>query len=69
MEPSWPYLRLPSHLLIRGHRNANDAQGLIVEDVKQVQPLHEAIVLGILFLVLYIIICKILSKTILYRFR
>ena len=41
----------------------------IVEDVKQVQPLHEAIVLGILFLVLYIIICKILSKTILYRFR
>ena len=47
----------------------NDAQGLIVEDVKQVQPLEEAIVLGILFLVLYIIICKILSKTMLYRFR
>ena len=62
-------LKNSHRLLIRGHRIANDAQGLIVEDVKQVQPLHEAIVLGILFLVLYIIICKILSKTILYRFR
>ena len=56
-------------LIIRGDRIDNDAQGLIVEDVKQVQPLHEAIVLGILFLVLYIIICKILSKPILFRFR
>lgn len=64
-----PYGVNSHRLLIRGHRIANDAQGLIVEDVKQVQPLHEAIVLGILFLVLYIIICKILSKTILYRFR
>ena len=63
-----PYGVNSHRLLIRGHRIANDAQGLIVEDVKQVQPLHEAIVLGILFLVLYIIICKILSKTILYRF-
>lgn len=60
-----PYGVNSHRLLIRGHRIANDAQGLIVEDVKQVQPLHEAIVLGILFLVLYIIICKILSKTIL----
>ena len=59
-----PYGVNSHRLLIRGHRIANDAQGLIVEDVKQVQPLHEAIVLGILFLVLYIIICKILSKTI-----
>ena len=57
-----PYGVNSHRLLIRGHRIANDAQGLIVEDVKQVQPLHEAIVLGILFLVLYIIICKILSK-------
>lgn len=64
-----PYGVNSHRLLIRGHRIANDAQGLIVEDVKQVQPLHEAIVLGVLFLVLYIIICKILSKTILYRFR
>ena len=64
-----PYGVNSHRLLIRGHRIANDAQGLIVEDVKQVQPLHEAIVLGILFLVLYIIICMILSKTILYRFR
>ena len=62
-----PYGVNSHRLLIRGHRIANDAQGLIVEDVKQVQPLHEAIVLGILFLVLYIIICKILSKTILYK--
>ena len=64
-----PYGVNSHRLLIRGHRSANDAQGLIVEDVKQVEPLHEAIVLVILFLVLYIIICKILSKTILYRFR
>ena len=64
-----PYGVNSHRLLIRGHRIANDAQGLIVEDVKQVQPLHEAIVLGILFLVLYIIICKILSKTILDRIR
>lgn len=64
-----PYGVNSHRLLIRGHRIANDAQGLIVEDVKQVEPLHEAIVLGILFLVLYIIVCKILSKTILYRFR
>ena len=48
-----PYGVNSHRLLIRGHRIANDAQGLIVEDVKQVQPLHEAIVLGILFLVLY----------------
>lgn len=46
-----PYGVNSHRLLIRGHRIANDAQGLIVEDVKQVQPLHEAIVLGILFLV------------------
>ena len=64
-----PYGVNSHRLLIRGHRIANDAQGLIVEDVRQIQPLHEAIVLGILFLVLYIVICKILSKTILYRFR
>ena len=44
-----PYGVNSHRLLIRGHRIANDAQGLIVEDVKQVQPLHEAIVLGILF--------------------
>ena len=38
-----PYGVNSHRLLIRGHRIANDAQGLIVEDVKQVQPLHEAI--------------------------
>lgn len=57
-----PYGVNSHRLLIRGHRIANDAQGLIVEDVKQVQPLHEAIVLGILFLVLYIIIVRYLVK-------
>lgn len=39
-----PYGVNSHRLLIRGHRIANDAQGLIVEDVKQVKPLHEAIV-------------------------
>lgn len=64
-----PYGVNSHRLLIRGHRIANDAQGLVVEDAKQIQPLHEAIILGVVFLVLYIIICKILNKTILYRFR
>lgn len=64
-----PYGVNSHRLLIRGHRIANDAQGLVVEDAKQIQPLHEAIILGVVFLVLYIIICIILNKTILYRFR
>lgn len=64
-----PYGVNTHRLLVRGHRIPNDAEGLVVEDAKQIQPLHEAIILGIVFLVLYIIICKIVSQTILYRFR
>ncbi len=64
-----PYGVNTHRLLIRGHRIPNDSEGLVVEDAKQIKPWHEAIILGVVFLVLYIIICKILSKTILYRFR
>ena len=59
-----PYGVNSHRLLIRGHRIANDAQGLVVEDAKQIQPLHETIILGVVFLVLYIIICKILNRNI-----
>lgn len=65
-----PYGINTHRLLIRGHRIPNSAvDGLVVEDAKQIKPLHESIVLGVVFLILYIIICKILDKTILYRFR
>ncbi len=65
-----PYGINTHRLLIRGHRIPNnDVDGLVVEDAKQIKPLHEAMVLGVVFLVLYIIICKVIDKTILYRFR
>ena len=65
-----PYGINTHRLLIRGHRIPNnDVDGLVVEDAKQIKPLHEAMVLGVAFLVLYIIICKVIDKTILYRFR
>ena len=65
-----PYGINTHRLLIRGHRIPNnDVDGLVVEDAKQIKPLHEAMVLGVVLLVLYIIICKVIDKTILYRFR
>lgn len=64
-----PYGINTHRLLVRGHRIENDAEGLVVEDAKQVEPIIEDIAVGVIFLIIYIILCRIISKKILYRFR
>ena len=64
-----PYGVNSHRLLVRGHRIRNDEEGLVVEDAKQIEPLHEAVILAGLFLTTYVLLCKIINRTILYRFR
>lgn len=64
-----PYGVNTHRLLVRGHRISNEeVEHLVSEDARQVPPLEVAFFVGVLLLILYIIIYKIIKNKILFRF-
>ena len=64
-----PYGVNTHRLLVRGHRIANEEAGAIIhEDAKQIKPVEVAVVLGVILLILYIVIYKLIKNKLLFRF-
>ena len=64
-----PYGVNTHRLLVRGHRIANEEAGAIIhEDAKQIKPVEVAVVVGVILLILYIVIYKLIKNKLLFRF-